>query len=287
MEIYAQPELAIGKESIVGESPVWDRRRNILAWVDLDQGTIFESDISGSTTTEFHLDTILGAIAPRNNGSGYAVAIKEGFGLWDGSELTIIDHFLPEKNRRMNDAKCDSSGRFWGGSTQMDSEVGRGALHRWDGKATNKVMMTGLTLPNGIGWSAQDDVMFLVDSVAKKIFSMSFDPDGGEIGEAKVFAEINSGLPDGLAVDVEGCIWLAVWGGSEVLRLSPNGKVIGKIPMPVTQPSSCAFDEEGNLYITSARAGISETDLAKQPLAGSVFVLSTSTLGVPVAAFNG
>ncbi len=287
MEIYAQPELAFSKESIVGEGPVWDRKRKILAWVDIDQGTIFESDISGSTTTQFHLDTLLGAIAPRSNGSGYAVAIKEGFGLWDGSELTIIDHFLPEKNRRMNDAKCDSAGRFWGGSTQMDFEVGRGALHRWDGKATNKVMMTGLALPNGIGWNAQDDVMFLVDSIAKKIFSMSFDPDEGEIGEAKVFAEIKSGLPDGLAVDVEGCIWLAVWGGSEVLRLSPNGEVIGKIPMPVTQPSSCAFDEEGNLYITSARAGISEVDLAKEPLAGSVFVLSTSTQGVPVAAFNG
>jgi sugar lactone lactonase YvrE len=97
---------------------------------------------------------------------------------------------------------------------------------------------------------------------------------------------IDLGVPDGLSVDVEGCIWLALWGGSQIIRISPQGKILEEHLFPVSQPSSCAFGSDGTLFVTSARAGISKADLLNEPLAGSLFTLSTNTSGVPVSGFR-
>jgi sugar lactone lactonase YvrE len=129
--------------------------------------------------------------------------------------------------------------------------------------------------------------MFLADSFAKTILSASFSVDEGEVGEFQPFVEVEKAMPDGLTVDVDGFVWVALWGGAEVRRYSPAGELVEIIPMPVPQPSSCAFGNDGTLYITSARAGLSDQELAAAPLSGSVFALATSTRGVPVRAFAG
>ena len=211
--------------------------------------------------------------------------MADGFGLVVDGVLELVDRALPEARRRMNDAKCDSAGRLWAGSTHVEYEPGAGVLHRWTGTAPSEVVLTGLTLPNGIGWNAEDTAMYLVDSMSHRLLSTTFDADEGEMGEFAELARVDSGLPDGLAVDAEGCIWVAVWGGAEVLRFDPRGRLVGRVPMPVDQPSSCAFGADGTLYITSAWAGLDDDARARQPLAGSVFALSTNTTGVPVAAF--
>jgi sugar lactone lactonase YvrE len=201
--------------------------------------------------------------------------------------LEIVDPVLPEAHRRMNDAKCDSAGRLWAGSNHMEFVPGIGALHRWDGSSPGTVVLDGLILPNGLGWNPADTTMYLVDSFANTLMSASFDAADGTVGTFDVLAKIESGLPDGLAVDVDGCIWVAVWGGWEVLRISPEGEVVAKVPMPVAQPSSCAFGADGALYITSASNGLDEKALAEQPHAGSVFAVASGTHGVPVSAFAG
>ena len=183
----------------------------------------------------------------------------------------------------MNDAKCDSRGRMWAGSTHMQFVPGAGALHRWDGGPSSMTIAAGLTLPNGLGWNQEDTIMYVIDSMNHDLLSASFHPDEGEIGKLSTLCKIDPGLPDGLAVDLDGSIWVAVWGGAQVRRLDHTGELIGIIPMPVSQPASCAFGADGTLYITSARNGLSPQDLASQPRAGSVFALQTNTARRPGA----
>jgi sugar lactone lactonase YvrE len=284
-ERFPEPDVLIAAEASVGEGPVIDHRTGRLCWVDIVEGTLYENYLTDARQTLATLGTMVGAVAPRQQAEGFAVAVADGFGYWASGQLELTDPVLPEPYRRMNDAKCDSRGRLWAGSTHMQFVPGIGALHRWDGGPSSVTMTAGLTLPNGLGWNQQDTIMYLIDSMNHNLLSASFHPDEGTLGAFSTLCTIDPGLPDGLAVDLDGSIWVAVWGGAEVRRFDRTGKLTGIIPMPVTQPASCAFGPDGTLYITTARHGLSPEDLRSQPHAGSVFALQTNTLGVPVRAF--
>lgn len=284
---YPQPELLIHADAETGEGPVLDRRSGRLCWVDITRGVLFENDLVSGDQRRTELDVMVGAAAPRLSEPGFAVAVAEGFGLLVDGVLDVLDPVLPEPHRRMNDAKCDSAGRLWAGSTHLEFVPQAGVLHCWSSGSPSQAVASGFTLPNGLGWDADDSVMYLVDSMAHRLMQASFRADDGLIGEFTPLCEIDPGLPDGLAVDTDGCIWVAVWGGAEVRRYRADGQLIGRVPMPVSQPSSCAFGDDGTLYITSATGGIPAAELRSQPLAGSVFALSTGAEGVPVSGFAG
>ncbi len=287
VEVLNQPDVVIRAQAAVGEGPVWDHRTGRLCWVDIVNGMLFENDLDSGQQAQTSIGTLLGAAAPRMHEEGFAVAVADGFGLLVDGSLILSDPVLPELDRRMNDAKCDSQGRLWAGSTHLDFVPGIGALHRWDGHNPSTIIATGFSLPNGLGWNIEDTLMYLVDSMTHQLLSASYFGEEGEVGEFAPLCVIDSGLPDGLAVDMDGCVWVAVWGGHEVRRYSDAGELIARVPLPVERPSSCAFAPDGTLYITSASAGLSESEFAQQPLAGSVFALSTNTSGVPVHAFAG
>ena len=280
----AKPELLLQATAEVGEGPIL--YGNSLLWVDIPAGNIHETNLISLQTKTTTLETHVGAVAPFEVNGRFAVACKEGFAILAEGTLDVRDPFLSDSNFRMNDAKCDARGRLWGGSCQMDFEIGKGKLHRWEGGEQNKVMMESLSLPNGIGWSSDNSLMYLADSMTKKVYVSEFDLADDFVPTFRELISIDSGVPDGLAVDVEGCIWLAVWGGSRIMRISPQGTIVEEHHFPVSQPSSCAFGSDGTLFVTSARAGLSEADLLKQPLAGSLFTISTSTTGVPVSRFK-
>lgn len=283
----AAPDVVIAGRAEVGEGPVFDPRTGRLCWVDITGGVLYQDDLATGAQASARFATMLGAAVPRAHVGGFAVAVSEGLGYIVDGELDVVEAVLPEPHRRMNDAKCDSRGRLWAGSNHMEFEPGVGALHRWDGRTPSAVVADGFILPNGLGWSPDDRMMYLVDSFAHTLLSAPFDADSGEVGTFASLCTIDSGLPDGLAVDVDGFIWVAVWGGAEVQRISPAGELVASVPMPVSQPSSCAFGDDGTLYITSATAGLSEADLTVQPHAGSVFALATDVRGVPVRSFEG
>jgi len=285
LQMFPQPDVAIRAHAKVGEGPVFDRRTDRLCWVDLEEGLLFEEELGSGMQQSSSVGALLGAAAPRATEPGFAVAVSDGLGLFVNGQLSLVDAVTPEPFRRMNDAKCDSRGRLWAGSTHSRFLPGGGALHRWDGHAPSSVMATGFSLPNGIGWNAADTTMYLVDSMRHVLLSARYSAEDGAMGELATLAEIDTGIPDGLAVDVDGCIWVAIWGGYAVQRYSADGRLIGNVTMPVEKPSSCAFGPDGTLYITSATADIAEEDLQRQPLAGSVFALPTATSGVPVQAF--
>jgi sugar lactone lactonase YvrE len=287
VEVLPAPDVLIVAEAQVGEGPVVDARTGRLCWVDLVQGVIYEHELEDRRqVTAAAVDTMVGAIAPRVGGDGFAAAVADGFGYYASGRLTISDRVLPEPHRRMNDAKCDSAGRLWAGSTHMEFVPGGGVLHRWDGSSPSVTVAEGFTLPNGLGWNLDDTRMYLVDSMTNHLLSAVYDADEGLIGEFTPLCRIEPGLPDGLAVDVDGCVWVAVWSGAELRRFDQAGNLTGIVPMPVTQPSSCAFGPDGTLFITSAREGLSPQELAAQPHAGSVFALATNTRGVAVRAFS-
>ena len=279
-----KPELLLQSEAEVGEGPIF--LGNSLLWVDIPVGKIHKTNLENLHTETITLDTQVGAVAPFEADEKIAVACKEGFAILANNKLEIRDPYLSNPDYRMNDAKCDALGRFWGGSCQLDFESGKGKLHRWEGGEDNKVMVESLSLPNGIGWNNENTLMYLADSMAKKVYVSDFDLADDFVPKFRELISIDLGVPDGLSVDVEGCIWLALWGGSQIIRISPQGKILEEHLFPVSQPSSCAFGSDGTLFVTSARAGISKADLLNEPLAGSLFTLSTNTSGVPVSGFR-
>lgn len=288
--IHEYRELAVAirdTESDVGEGPVFDPRTGRLAWVDGYGCKIFEEDLSTGEHTVTDVGTMVGAVAPREDNDGFVAAVANGFGFVVDGKLDLVDEVLPEPRLRMNGAKVDSRGRFWAGSNDVDFEPGRGRLHRWDGEAPSVVVATGLVRPNGIGWDADDTTMYLADSYVNLVYTTPFHPETGDVGRFDVLIDVEGpGVPDGLSVDVEGCIWVAMHGGGQVRRYDPAGRLVGVVPVPVRQPSSCAFGADGRLYITSARTGLSAAELARQPLAGSVFAVETDTVGVDVSPFR-
>jgi sugar lactone lactonase YvrE len=166
-----------------------------------------------------------------------------------------------------------------------DRSAGVGMLHRWDGTSPSIPIADGFTLPNGLGWNHEDTIMYLIDSMTDTLLSAPYDADDGLTGVFTPLCRIEKGLPDGLAVDVDGSIWIAAWGAAELRRFNRTGELTGIVPMPVSQPSSCAFGTDGTLYITTARASLTPQELANQPHAGSMFALATNTHGVPIRAF--
>jgi sugar lactone lactonase YvrE len=282
-----RPEVVVHARATVGEGPVWDPRTGRLCWVDIVEGVLFESDLDSGEQSESAMSTMLGAAVPRACRDGFAVAVSDGFGMFTENGLRLVDPVLPEPSRRMNDAKCDSHGRLWAGSTRLDFTPGGGALHRWEEGESSTVVESGFTLPNGMGWSPDDATMYLIDSVEHTVLAADYRAEDGWVGAFHPAFQVDGGLPDGMCVDLDGGLWIAIWGGSEVRRYSPRGELLARVPMPVEKPSSCCFGDDGTLYITSASAGIPQPELAAQPLAGSVFAVSTSARGVSVRSFGG
>lgn len=269
----------------VGEGPVWDGTAGRLHWVDILAGRIHSSDLITGATTTMTVPTLVGAAAPRVGG-GFVGAVAEGFAEI-GDSLVVRRHILTD-GIRMNDAKCDRDGRFWAGSTAMDFSPGHGALHLLDADWSSRVVLDGLTQPNGLDWSPDGATFYLADSAEREICAFDMLPDG-LAGRRLLHRFSEPDVPDGLCVDAVGCLWIALWGGQRVIRLSPHGEPLGALPVPVFQPSSCAFAGPGLnvLCVTSAREGLGLTD-DDPALDGSVLAFTDLGMaGLPTVAFAG
>jgi sugar lactone lactonase YvrE len=281
------PEVVVRAQAETGEGPVWDARTGELVWVDIPAGLLHRSDVSSGADTATAVGMMLGAAVPAAGG-GWAAAAEQGFGLIDAAgHLDLVDRALPGRGTRMNDAACDSAGRMWAGSLAAGRAPGTGRLHRWEAGQPSSVVLAGLTLPNGIAWSLTGRQMYLADSLAGAVYELGFDPDDGRLGARRVLIKIppDQGLPDGLCVDADGCLWLAVWGGWQVRRYDPRGRLLTTVSFPVAQPSSCAFGPDTTLYVTSAWEGLRPGH--DQELAGSVFGVDAGVRGAGVGSFGG
>jgi len=190
----------------------------------------------------------------------------------------------------MNDGKCDPRGRFLAGTMGIDGLPGQGTLYSLSPNRKVSVLLSGVSISNGLDWDVDGSTMYYIDSSTQRIDAFDYDLDAGVLGNRRAVVEIPSrqGLPDGLAVDAEGRLWVALFRGSCVRCYEPGGRLIMEVPMPVSKVTSLAFggDKYDLLFITTANEGLGTFQRRKQPLAGSVFVCRPGVVGRPPNRFG-
>jgi sugar lactone lactonase YvrE len=209
--------------------------------------------------------------------------------LGEGSNTTIAAELTNADNLRFNDGACDAQGRFWVGTMGRKEAPGGGTLYRYDGRGLTP-MVASVSISNGIDWSADGTRMYYIDSKTRRIDVFTFAAEDGTISERRTFAAIDGeSEPDGLTVDAEDHVWVALWDGSAVRRYRPDGVLDRVIELPVSRPTSLAFggDDLGDLYVTSARTGLTPEQLEAQPFAGGVLLLRPGVRGRAANRFSG
>lgn len=303
-------EVAVRAEAALGEGPTWDVDAQRLIWIDILGCRVFTYDpVSGRRTvmvTEQHV----GAAKPRVGG-GLVVNLRDGIGLYgpgsadgsgpvdrsgsgpvDGSGEGSSDdagfrwlHHEAVPGRRANDAAVAPDGALWAGTMRYDEAPGGGSLSRIAPDGTTEVVLDDVTVSNGTGWSPDGRLMYYIDTPTRRIDV--FDFDGRRAVNRRPLAVIDEGdgFPDGLTVDADGCVWVALWDGGAVRRYTPSGTLDRVVELPVPRPTACAFGgaDLTDLYITNARTGL-ETP---HPLAGSLLVVPGAGKGLPHPPFAG
>ena len=222
------------------------------------------------------------------------LAVADGFATLDTTTGTV--EMLADAERgltttRMNDGACDSRGRFWAGTMPFDERDPIGSLYRLDADHGVVKMLEQVTISNGIDWSLDDRTMYYIDSATKGVDAFDYEPEPGSIANRRRIATITIGgaVPDGMTVDSDGYLWVALWGGWGVHRFAPDGTLDRVIALPVSQVSACTFGgpDWQDLYISSASHGLSPDQLRQEPHAGGLFVCRPGVTGRPTNAYAG
>lgn len=267
-----------------GEGIGWDPALSRLRLVDVFEGDLLTLD-GEHVGARLDVGSVVGAWRPRSTG-GVVVASDDRFVLLDAAaQVEWASPSLFGPGHRMNDGGCDRQGRFHCGSMTLDALPGQGSLWRLDRDREVSVSLTDLTIPNGLVWSPDGSLAFHVDTPRGSIDVWGHDGDTGALTGRRVLVRVSGGHPDGMAMDADGGLWVALWGGSAVHRYSPDGSLTAVVEVDATQVSSCAFGgpDDTHLYVTTSRQGLGASD---DPRAGSVFCVDVDVRGAPVAAFG-
>jgi sugar lactone lactonase YvrE len=280
-----QVELLFDARAELGEGPFWDVRTQTLHWLDVLKKRIYAgSDLLAQ------LDEFVGCAAPRRDG-GFILALKNSLVDLkpDSAKPTLLASVSEPVHNRFNDGKCDPAGRFLAGSMDHNEVEASGALYSYNGK-TVTTLLTGIRISNGLTWSPDHKTFYYIDTPTRQVTAFDYDLATGQIAEPRAAVRIPDGMgwPDGMTSDTDGNLWIAMWGGAQVTKWDPRtGQLLEQIPVPALQSSSCIFGgaDLNELYITSARKGMSEADLQKYPLSGGLFKVVTKVTGMPTFEF--
>ncbi len=283
-------ELVVDVGAELGEGPLWDGRVGRLIWLDVAGHRIHSTDpVTGATSTII-APTEVGAVVPRADG-GFVAALADGFWtLIDGRFAPLAGVAHPADDVRFNDGRCDPAGRFWAGTMANDHRDGGGSLYRLDADGSVTTMLPVVSVSNGIAWSADASTMYYVDSTTRRIDAFTFDVTAGTISDRRTVVEIerDAGYPDGMTIDADDAVWVALWSGG-VVRRYVGGRLDDEIELPVRNVTSCAFGgpELTDLYVTTSRQGLSDGQRAEQPHAGGLFRIRGAGRGVLPDVFVG
>jgi sugar lactone lactonase YvrE len=283
-------ERAFAAGDALGEGPLWVPGEAALYWVDITGERFHRWEPRTGAHAVYPVGTALGVLRIRRSG-GLLLGTGRGLAVWDGpkAELRVVaDPEGGAPGMRFNDGAVDRRGRFWAGT------MGRGPvghLYRLDADGSLQEMVAGLSTSNGIGWSPDNRTMYLTDSPLQVIWAYDFDLETGRIANRRPFVETpnEDGVPDGLTVDAEGCVWSARWSGWRVTRYDPTGRDILTLRLPVSHPTACAFGGPGldELFITSASLTLDEAGRRAQPHAGDLFRCRPGVRGLPEPSYAG
>jgi sugar lactone lactonase YvrE len=272
---------------ILGEGPMWSAADGRLYWFDIKGRKLHWHTPTDGRTAEINLPLRASAAVRRGSG-GLLMATEGGLAFCDpdSESFEVVRPMSFEPGFRTNDGKVDPQGRFWWSTMDDNGGERPGALFRTAPDLTTVKVLEGIHIANTVTVTADGRTLLLADSRLQTIFAH----DTAHPRRKRVFARTEGDIaPDGSALDAEGFLWNAQWGGARLVRYAPDGAVDRIVAMPVSQPTSCAFGgpDLSTLYVTSAREGLSEADLARQPLAGSLFAFEPGVVGLPLPAFAG
>ncbi|MBB2947308.1 sugar lactone lactonase YvrE [Actinoplanes lutulentus] len=269
-----------------GEGPVWNPLKQTLNWVDMLEGDIL-GRAAGSTAIERrHIDPIAAALRPRRDG-GTIIAGENSFLLLNGDgrieQRITVPGWRP--GTRMNEGGCDPHGAFYAGSMSYDATPGAGRLYRLSPTGEIDVVLDAVTISNGLAWSPDGALAYYVDTATGRIDVFDSDPTTGLTGRRPPVAiPPEQGSPDGLTVDAEGHLWVALWNGAAVHRYTPDGRLDDAVALPVSQVTACTFGGAAldELYITTSRHALDDPE----PAAGAVFRARVGVTGLPALSYH-
>jgi sugar lactone lactonase YvrE len=289
-------DIAVPAGAELGERPLWDAARGCLIWVDILAGHLHQYR-PGAGDQVVHMAGVAVGAAGLRAGGGYVLAAADGFRLVGADGTADGDPLRPPgmaADIRFNDGACDPAGRFWGGTVARDRRPGAGALYRLDAGGGITTMLEDVTESNGLGWSPDGGTFYYIDSgePRPRIRAFPCDLAAGTLGLPRDLVEppAEHGIPDGLTVDADGCLWVAFWGGHAVRRYSPGGELLAELPVPVSQPSCPAFGgpDLEDLYVTTAWEDMTQAQRAAEPLAGHLLHTRVEEVrGQPAGQFGG
>jgi sugar lactone lactonase YvrE len=294
-------EIALDAHALIGEGPLWDTERGVLWWIDIFRGEVHAFDPVTGQDRVIDVGTQIGAVGIRACG-GLVAAMPEGLVALDleSGAVTLVatvDH--DPATMRLNDGRCDSRGRFWAGSiahnpvdpAAVEVVPGAAKLYRFDPDGSVAEILDGVTVSNGMGWSPDDGTFYYVDTMTHALDAFDFQADSGTISNRRTLVKLSptEGHPDGMCVDEDGCIWLAISGASQIRRYTPAGGLDRTLHLPLSRVTSCGFGGPhlDELYITTHSALMSHLDWAAESKSGALLRCSPGVRGLPTHAFAG
>jgi sugar lactone lactonase YvrE len=268
-------DIVVRANAKLAEGPRWDAAARRLLWVDIEGRKLHV--LENGEDRAIGLDAMVGAAAPTSGGA-VLVALADRLALVDLADESVRTLVrLPHGPAlRSNDGACDAAGRFWIGTMALDQTPGAGALYRYDG--TLQRVLEGVTLSNGIGWTRDDTQMYYIDSPVQRVDLFDFELASGRVDNRRPFVSIDdsAGIPDGLTVDDEGGVWVALYGGSCVRRYDETGRLDAVLEVPAENVTSCCFggDDGRSLFVTTAAPD------------GNVYVTQPGVSGPPAHVFH-
>ena len=287
--------VAVASAAQLGESPVWHPREQVLYYCDIPGHTLNRFDPRTGTLDHWNFDTDVASLAPMLDGA-LLLAMRDGLWRFDarsGERTRVAEPPYDPLTERFNDGKCDPQGRFWVGTIYEPRKPPLASLHCL---VRDRLVRRadGITVSNGLAWSPNGRTMYWSDTAAHTIYAFDFEPTGGGLANRRIFAsfpvkqagqplDTYGGRPDGAAVDVEGCYWVAMFEGQRLLRLSPEGEVVREVKLPVRCATMPCFGGANlkTIFITTARANRPAAELADQPYAGCVLAIDVDVAGLP------
>lgn len=271
----------------LGEGALWNPETQQLYWVDIEGRAFHIFDPATGHDTSILTPARVGAAVPLRDGS-VLLALQTGIYRLDINtrQLTLLVNPIREPSLRFNDGKCDPAGRFWVGTLDMEQRPRAGALYRFDPDGHLQIMLRGITISNGLAWSLDKATLYYVDTPTLTVQAFDYDNATGNIRNGRVIVRFAAGAgePDGMTLDAEGKLWVALWGAGAVCRYDPaTGALLQTVTVPAPYTSSCAFGGPGlkQLFITTARHGLSPEKLEEFPLSGNLFCAEPGVSGVP------
>lgn len=277
--------LFVEMKNELGEGAIWNHQAQEFWHIDIEGQKFFTTDVKTGQQRVFDAGQRIGTIVPNDMGQA-VLALQDGIYAYDfdsRSQSLIVSPEDSIAHIRFNDGKCDPAGRLWVGSMGLDQKPYRASLYSID-KGEAKLRLDSITISNGIVWSSDHKTMYYIDTPDENVKAFDYDVTTGDISNERIVVEIGGiGFPDGMAIDSEDMLWIALWNGNAVGRWNPRtGEMIGRVNIPAHNITSCAFvgDDLDSLVITTARVDMSAEELEKYPWAGSLFVVVPGVAGV-------